>query len=99
MICRLSLLVLAFVSIVATPLRAELLVKDGQKVAFLGDSLTAHGWELPGGYLHLVVAGLAVEGVKIVPIPAGAGGNTSNDMLARLDVSVLSQKPGWMTLS
>jgi len=32
-------------------------------------------------------------------IPAGVGGNTSRDMLARLDKDVLSKKPDWMTLS
>ena len=36
---------------------------------------------------------------KIEVIPAGVGGNTSKDMLARLDRDVLSKKPDWMTLS
>ena len=82
------------------PVRADLLVKDGQKVAFLGDSTTQYGGEIPGGYVNLVVAGLATQGVKIVPIPAGARwGNTSNEMLARLNRDVLSKQPDWMTLS
>jgi lysophospholipase L1-like esterase len=34
-----------------------------------------------------------------VVIPAGVGGNTSKDMLKRLDTSVLDKKPDWMTLS
>lgn len=87
------------ISLPFVPLRADILIKDGQKVAFLGDSITAHGWERSGGYVHLVVAGLAAEGVKIVPIPAGVSGNTSNNMLARLDRDVLSKQPDWMTLS
>jgi lysophospholipase L1-like esterase len=78
---------------------ADLLVKDGQKVAFLGDSITAQGWDFPGGYVKLTVAGLQTLGVKIVPVPAGVGGNTSRDMLARLKTSVLDKKPDWMTLS
>jgi hypothetical protein len=37
--------------------------------------------------------------VNITPIPAGVGGNTSRDMLARLQNDVISKKPDWMTLS
>lgn len=76
-----------------------LAVKDGQKIAFLGDSITAQGWDKPGGYVRLVVNGLAHEGIKITPIPAGVGGNTSKDMVARLGPSVLDKKPDWMALS
>lgn len=79
--------------------QAQLKIQTGQKVAFLGDSITAQGWDGHGGYIHLVVAGLAVEKVEITPIPAGRGGNTSQDMLARLDQEVLSKSPDWMTLS
>jgi lysophospholipase L1-like esterase len=76
----------------------EVLIKDGQKVAFLGDSITAGGWD-KGGYVRLVISGLEKEGVKITPVPAGVGGNKSNDMLARLDKDVLDKAPDWMTLS
>jgi lysophospholipase L1-like esterase len=78
---------------------AELLVKDGQKVAFLGDSITAQGWEFPGGYVKLTVAGLQTLGVKIVPIPLGIGGQTSRDMLARFVTDVVAKKPDWVTIS
>ena len=78
---------------------ADLLVKSGQKVAFMGDSITAGGWDLPGGYVKLTAQGLATLGAEIVPIPAGVGGNTSRDMVARLDRDVLSKKPDWLTLS
>jgi lysophospholipase L1-like esterase len=77
----------------------DLLVKDGEKVAFLGDSITAQGWDFPGGYVKLTVAGLQTLGVKIVPIPAGVGGNTSQDMLARFQADVLAKKPDWVTIS
>jgi lysophospholipase L1-like esterase len=92
-------LLLALALLVPQFSRADLLVKDGQKVAFMGDSITAQGWEVPGGYVKLVTAGLATMGVHVTPIPAGVGGNTSRDMLARLDRDVLSKKPDWMTLS
>ena len=70
----------------------------GQKVAFLGDSITSQG-EGNGGYVTLVAMALEANGKKIVVIPAGVSGNTSRDMLARLNKDVLSKKPDWMTLS
>lgn len=77
----------------------ELLVKDGEKVAFLGDSITEMGGAHAGGYVRLVELGLEANGVKIQRIGAGKSGNKSNDMLARLDTSVLNKKADWMTLS
>ncbi len=68
-------------------------------MAFLGDSITARGWATPAGYVKLIVAGLAANGVEVTPVPAGISGHKSNDMLARLDRDVLSKKPQWMTLS
>jgi lysophospholipase L1-like esterase len=91
-------IVVALVSF-ATAVRAEIAVKSGEKIAFLGDSITAAGWGNPAGYVNLVVAGLAANGVNVTPIPAGVSGHKSNDMLARLERDVLSKKPNWMTLS
>ena len=65
----------------------------------MGDSLTQFGWDRPGGYVHLVAEALESGGVKIAVVPAGISGNTSRDMLGRIDRSVISQKPDWMTLS
>jgi len=81
------------------PSPANILVKDGQKVVFMGDSITGMGWGDSGGYIHLVVAGLNALGVKIVALPAGVGGNKSDDMLARLTTDALSKKPDWLLLS
>jgi lysophospholipase L1-like esterase len=78
---------------------AEIAVKSGDKIAFLGDSITAGGWGNPAGYVRLVIAGLEANGVKAEPVPAGIGGHKSDQMLARLDKDVLSKKPQWMTLS
>ncbi len=74
-------------------------VKSGEKIAFLGDSITQGGAASPCGYVRLVISGLKANGIDTVPIPAGIGGHKSNDMLARLDRDVLSKKPDWMTLS
>lgn len=82
-----------------TPASAEILVKNGDKIAFLGDSITQGGWTNPVGYVRLVMAGLEANGVKAEAVPAGISGNKSNDMLGRLDRDVLSKKPQWMTLS
>ena len=78
---------------------AEIAVKSGDKIAFLGDSITAGGWGNPAGYVRLVIAGLDANGVKAEPVPAGISGHKSDQMLARLDKDVLSKKPQWMTLS
>ena len=84
---------------VACLLHAEIPVHSGDKVAFLGDSITQQGQGSPGGYVQLVGSGLAANGVKIEIIGAGISGHKSNQMLERLDRDVLSKKPQWMTLS
>lgn len=76
----------------------ELPVKDGQKIAFLGDSITEGGVK-PNGYVTLAIKGLETNGVKAAAIPAGVSGNKSNQMLNRLEKDVLNKKPDWMTLS
>ena len=92
-----ALLLLAFLGGSARS-GAEVIVANGQKVAFLGDSITRIG-ATPGGYVRLVEAGLATNGIKIAVIPAGIDGHKSNQMLARLRRDVLDKKPDWMTLS
>lgn len=79
--------------------RGEILIKGGEKVAFLGDSITQFGNENEGGYVNLVMRGLELCGVQAEKIPAGVSGNKSNQMLARLQRDVLDKKPDWMVLS
>ena len=76
----------------------KIAVKKGQKIAFLGDSITAAG-KRPGGYCQLVLSALKDQGVETTPVFAGIGGHKSNQMLARLEKDVLKHKPDWMTLS
>lgn len=73
-------------------------VKNGQKIAFLGDSITAAG-KRPGGYCQLVLSALKDQGIEATPVFAGISGHKSNQMLARLEKDVLRHKPDWMTLS
>ncbi|MEI7954718.1 MAG: SGNH/GDSL hydrolase family protein [Verrucomicrobiota bacterium] len=89
---------LAIGMIGATAAQAEIAVTSGQKIAFLGDSITQGGVG-PQGYVTLVIRGLEANGVKATMIPAGISGHKSNDMLGRLQNDVLSKKPDWMTLS
>jgi lysophospholipase L1-like esterase len=78
---------------------AEIPMKSGDKVAFLGDSITEEGQNFPGGYVQLIGTALAAQGVKIEIIGAGISGHKSDQMLARLEHDVLSKKPQWLTIS
>ena len=75
-----------------------LFVGNGDRVAFLGDSITKAG-DRYAGYVNLVVSGLKANGITVDKIPAGVSGNKSHQMLARLDESVLSRNPQIMLLS
>ena len=85
----------------ACTLSAQIAVKNGEKIAFLGDSITQLGKNKAPymGYLHLVIDGLARSGVKAVSVPAGISGHKSTQMLARVDKDVIKKKPQWMLLS
>jgi len=94
-----SLIAAVLFSAATSLLHGEIPVKAGDKIAFLGDSITQQGNGGPGGYVQLVGSGLAANGVKVEIIGAGISGHKSNQMLERLDRDVLSKKPQWMTLS
>ncbi|MGA3086573.1 MAG: SGNH/GDSL hydrolase family protein [Thermodesulfobacteriota bacterium] len=95
-ILTLSLLVLCWISGVQA---SGIAVKNGQTIAFLGDSITEYGWNNPTGYVKLTVAGLRANGIRVTSIPAGISGNTSDHMLNRLKPDVLDKKPDWMIVS
>jgi lysophospholipase L1-like esterase len=82
----------------AEPAPDKIAVKNGEKIAFLGDSITAAG-RRPGGYCQLVLSALKDQGIEAKSVFAGIGGHKSNQMLARLERDVLKHKPDWMTLS
>lgn len=72
-------------------------VKDGDRIAFVGDSITNYG-NCPSGFIGLVMDGLKRSGVKnAVSIGAGVNGDRSNTILARLD-RVLAGKPDIVVL-
>jgi lysophospholipase L1-like esterase len=82
----------------AAHVSGEIIVKDRESMAFLGDSITQEGWEREYGYVRVALQGLEAAGIKVTPVPAGVAGDTSERMLKRLD-GVLAKKPTWMTLS
>ncbi len=71
---------------------------DGEKIVFLGDSITQMGGQ-PEGYVSLFKLFCDVNGYEIEVINAGIGGHKSNDMLARLEKDVLDHKPNWISIS
>ncbi len=77
------------------------ILKSGDSVAFLGDSITAWGWTgwWAGGYVKMCEAGFRANDLKVTIYPVGRGGDKSDQMLARLGKDVISKKPTWMTLS
>ena len=98
---RILPLLFTSITLVLSPLLSagEILVKTGESIAFLGDSITAQGAASSGGYVRLVASGLAAQGIEVTVVPAGISGHKSDQMLARLNNDVLSKKPTWMTLS
>ncbi|MBS1369026.1 MAG: G-D-S-L family lipolytic protein [Lentisphaeria bacterium] len=76
----------------------EIAVKNGDAIAFLGDSITNYG-NNGDGYLTMTLAGLKAAGIEAKKIPAGRSGHKSDDMLKRLDRDVLRKKPQFMVLS
>lgn len=96
----LSFVLLSVVALLPASLTAQdIAIKNGESLAFLGDSITAGGMGSPMGYCRLVLSGLEANGVTVTAIGAGVSGHKSNDMLGRLERDVLSKKPTWMTLS
>jgi len=96
---RLRKLLLVGILFAAFPvdLHAEIVVKPGQKIGFLGDSITEQG-SGPSGYVYLVTMGLKAEGIEVTPIPAGRSGQASGAIRARVG-SVLDKGANWITIN
>lgn len=72
-------------------------INNGDKVAFLGDSITAG--QTDACFVNLVAIGLKINGREIQALNCGGSGNTSKHMLDRLDRDVIDKKPQVMVLS
>ncbi|MGC8862020.1 MAG: SGNH/GDSL hydrolase family protein [Armatimonadota bacterium] len=73
------------------------MIKDGQKIVFLGDSITA----APEGYVKVVenmIAALAPD-IRVECINAGVSGNKVGDLLERIGDDAIVHDPDWITVS
>ena len=71
---------------------AAIELKPGDRIVFLGDSITQAG-DAPGGYVDLVRKQLANDGRDVTVIGAGISGNKVPNLEARLDADVIAKKP------
>ena len=87
--------VLAVVALVVNPsLAADGALKKGDRIVFLGDSITQAG-DRPGGYIQVVREVLKARHAKLEleVIGAGISGHKVPDLEKRLDRDVLAHKP------
>lgn len=91
---------LAFAAVRAESAKCDgLLFKDGDSIAFLGDSITQAGANA-NGYITLfekTITNLGIEHYTMYK--KGRGGDTSKQMLERVDADVIAWKPTWTTFS
>ena len=77
----------------------EKIVKNGDTLVFMGDSITWYGVTNRHGYVNLVVRGLAANGIDVTWYGAGVKGDKSAAMLARFDADVIAHDPDVVTIS
>ena len=92
---------LACAAVVATAFvaRGEPLVRSGDTVVFLGDSITHYGVERSHGYVNLTVQGLAANGIDVRWIGRGVPGEKASQMRARFQRDVVDSHPAVVTIS
>ena len=94
-----SMAAAAICTMLCAAAHCEPILKSGDKLAFMGDSITQFGNSKPVGYVNLVMKGLEVAGIQATKIPAGVSGHKSNQMKNRLQRDVLDKHPQVMTFS
>lgn len=88
---------LAITSVVAAHAEGAL-VKNGDKIVFMGDSITHYGVERSHGYVNLTVQGLAANGINVQWIGRGVPGEKASQMLARFQHDVIDNNPSVVTI-
>ncbi|MBO7236754.1 MAG: hypothetical protein J6V45_01570 [Kiritimatiellae bacterium] len=78
---------------------ARLPFVNGDRIAFLGDSITQCGSDDPRGWVNILESRVRKEVDEVAFIHAGIGGNTSADMLKRINADVIRRKPTWVFFS
>ena len=94
-----KMMVLSAVLLATATTFAALPFRNGDKIAFLGDSITQFGTDEPDGWVNLVERAIRAESPEVAFIHAGIAGNMSCHMASRLDKDVLRRKPTWMFFS
>jgi len=89
------LLLMAVPALAAEP---GILIKSGDVIGFMGDSITAQG-NAPNGYIGLTISALKTEGIDAKAIPAGVPGHTLGAMKPRVKPQILDKNANWMTLN
>ena len=78
----------------------EQLIRDGDTVAMMGDSITQYGTENSAGYVQLFLRAIRTTGVNDFSfVGAGVAGNTSNAMRKRFLTDVIDKRPTVVTIS
>lgn len=92
-------LIVLFALLTTLSTLANLPFKNGDRIAFLGDSITQNGSDDPRGWVNIVESRVRKEVDEVAFIHAGIGGNTSSDMLKRVNADVIRRKPTWVFFS
>ncbi len=93
---QLILNIVAAMALTGVASAGELLLKDGDSIVFLGDSMTYVGW-INNGYVRIMQEVFKANGLNITCYSAGICGDTAAGMLSRWERDVLAHKPTWMT--
>lgn len=78
---------------------AEKLVKTGDTVAMMGDSITQYGTADSAGYVQLFLRAIRTTGAEVTFVGAGVAGNTSDQMRERFVRDVIEKKPTVVTIN
>lgn len=76
---------------------SKCLLEYGQRIVFLGDSITQAG----DGYVSAIqsIIGALVPDMKLEYVNSGVGGHKVTDMLDRIGETVIAHDPDWITVS
>ena len=97
---RFGLTALAMTASFAAPAEGgKLPFGNGDRIAFLGDSITQHGSDSPRGWVNLVERAIRAEVSEVAFVHAGVSGNKSSQMIVRYEGDIVHRKPNWMFFS
>ena len=73
-------------------------IKNGDTLVFMGDSITQFGKDTVDGYLRLVVQGLAANNINVTWYGVGISGQTAVQMKNRFQNDVVAKSPNVCTM-